>query len=145
MFDQNLEIRNFLKKIGVKEEYIESRRQNLKKFFEIGFPSRKQEDWKFLDLSKIISEKILLEASENHNLPLVATNDCFFQNPKKFYSHQVLTCIEKGLTISSSNRRLITPEHYLKDPKTMINLFQDIHFANHIQLHMLCFPLHVHI
>ena len=58
MFDQNLEIRNFLKKIGVKEEYIELRRQNLKKFFEIGFPSKKQEDWKFLDLGKIISEKI---------------------------------------------------------------------------------------
>ena len=58
MFDQNLEIRNFLKKIGVKEEYIELRRQNLKKFFEIGFPSKKQEDWKFLDFSKIISEKI---------------------------------------------------------------------------------------
>ena len=43
MFDQNLEIKNFLKKIGVKEEYIELRRQNLKKFFEIGFPSKKQE------------------------------------------------------------------------------------------------------
>ncbi len=58
MFDQNLEIRNFLKKIGIKEEYIDLRRQNLKKFFENGFPSKKQEDWKFLDLGKIISEKI---------------------------------------------------------------------------------------
>ena len=58
MFNQNLDIRNFLKKLGVKDEYIDLRRQNLKKFFEIGFPSRKQEDWKFLDLSKIISEKI---------------------------------------------------------------------------------------
>ena len=58
MLNQNLDIRNFLKKLGVKDEYIDLRRQNLKKFFEIGFPSRKQEDWKFLDLSKIISEKI---------------------------------------------------------------------------------------
>ena len=58
MFNQNLDIRNFLKKLGVKDKYIDLRRQNLKKFFEIGFPSRKQEDWKFLDLSKIISEKI---------------------------------------------------------------------------------------
>ena len=58
MFNQNLDIRNFLKKLGVKDEYIDLRRQNLQKFFEIGFPSRKQEDWKFLDLSKIISEKI---------------------------------------------------------------------------------------
>ena len=58
MFDQNLEIRDFLKKIGVDEENIELRRQNLNKFFEIGFPSKKQEDWKFLDLGRIISEKI---------------------------------------------------------------------------------------
>jgi len=58
MLNQNLDIRNFLKKLGVKDEYIDLRRQNLKKFFEIGFPSKKQEDWKFLDLSKIISEKI---------------------------------------------------------------------------------------
>ena len=58
MLNQNLDIRNFLKKLGVKDEYIDLRRQNLKKFFEIGFPSRKQEEWKFLDLSKIISEKI---------------------------------------------------------------------------------------
>ena len=58
MFNENLDIRNFLKKLGVKDKYIDLRRQNLKKFFEIGFPSRKQEDWKFLDLSKIISEKI---------------------------------------------------------------------------------------
>ena len=42
MFNQNLDIRNFLKKLGVKDEYIDLRRQNLKKFFEIGFPSRKQ-------------------------------------------------------------------------------------------------------
>ncbi len=73
-----------------------------------------------------IAEKILIEISHELNIPLVATNDCFFENEEKFNAHQVLTCIDKGLTISSDNSRLITKEHYLKDTETMINLFRDI-------------------
>ena len=73
-----------------------------------------------------VAEKILIEISHELNIPLVATNDCFFENEEKFNAHQVLTCIDKGLTISSDNRRLITKEHYLKDTETMINLFRDI-------------------
>jgi len=73
-----------------------------------------------------IAEKILIEISHELNIPLVATNDCFFENEEKFNAHQVLTCIDKGLTISSNNSRLITKEHYLKDTETMINLFRDI-------------------
>ena len=72
------------------------------------------------------AEKILVEISHELNIPLVATNDCFFENEEKFNAHQVLTCIDKGLTISSDNSRLITKEHYLKDTETMINLFRDI-------------------
>ena len=73
-----------------------------------------------------VAEKILIEISHELNIPLVATNDCFFENEEKFNAHQVLTCIDKGLTISSDNSRLITKEHYLKDTETMINLFRDI-------------------
>ncbi|MDC0531328.1 DNA polymerase III subunit alpha, partial [Alphaproteobacteria bacterium] len=76
--------------------------------------------------NQIISEKNLIEAADNFDLPLVATNDCFFQNPKKFNAHQILTCIDKGLTISSPNRRLLTQEHYLKNNLSMISLFSDI-------------------
>jgi len=73
-----------------------------------------------------IAEDILLNFADKLNLPLVATNDCFFENEKKFNSYQVLTCIDKGLTISSENRSLITKEHYLKDTDHMISLFKDI-------------------
>ena len=52
--------------------------------------------------------------------------DCFFHNENKFEAHQVLTCIDKGLTISSDKRRILTKEHYLKDPIKMISLFKDI-------------------
>ena len=73
-----------------------------------------------------ISEPLLLQAAEDLNLPIVATNDCYFSSPKKYNSHQVLTCIDKGLTISSPERRLLTKEHYLKDSSTMLSLFSDI-------------------
>ena len=56
----------------------------------------------------------------------MATNDCFFENENKFDAHQVLTRIDKGQTISSVNRRILTKEHYLKDPNKMISLFEDI-------------------
>ena len=95
-----------LKRIFDDNLYIELQRHGLKK--------------------QIISEKNLIEAADNFNLPLVATNDCFFENPKKFNAHQILTCIDKGLTISSPNRRLLTHEHYLKNNISMISLFADI-------------------
>ena len=68
----------------------------------------------------------MIDLACEFDLPLVATNDCFFQNENKFESHQVLTCIDKGLTISSDKRRILTKEHYLKDPEKMISLFKDI-------------------
>ncbi len=76
--------------------------------------------------SQLIAEKILIDLACEYDLPLVATNDCFFLNENKFEAHQVLTCIDKGLTISSEKRRILTKDHYLKDPKKMISLFKDI-------------------
>ena len=76
--------------------------------------------------SELIAENNLIELAYEYDVPLVATNDCFFQNENKFEAHQVLTCIDKGLTISSDKRRILTKEHYLKEPNKMISLFKDI-------------------
>ena len=76
--------------------------------------------------SQIKAEKVLLESALRFHLPLVATNDCYFETSDKFNAHQVLTCIDKGLTISSSNRRFFTEEHYIKDSQSMTSLFKDI-------------------
>ena len=73
-----------------------------------------------------VSEPLLLNAAKDLNLPIVATNDCYFQSPDKYYSHQILTCIDKGLTISSPNRRVLTREHYLKNTDQMTDLFKDL-------------------
>ena len=49
---QNLEINK--KNISVEEKKF--RENNLKTFNKIGFPNKRQEDWKFTDLSKLIEE-----------------------------------------------------------------------------------------
>ena len=40
------------------EKEIQSKKSFLNKFIETGFPNRKQEDWKFLDISQIIKKNI---------------------------------------------------------------------------------------
>ena len=51
-FEKILEISNFSKKD------IEFKKNHLNKFIESGFPSKKQENWKFLDLNQIIQKNI---------------------------------------------------------------------------------------
>ena len=51
--------------------------------------------------SEEIAEPILLKAATDLNLPIVATNDCYFISPDKFESHQILSCIDRGHTLSS--------------------------------------------
>ena len=46
------------KSSGISEKDIELKRKYLEKFIVRGFPNRKQENWKFLDINQII-KKIL--------------------------------------------------------------------------------------
>ena len=73
-----------------------------------------------------ISEKHLIELAYKHELPLVATNDVCFLEPEMQNAHEVLMCIEAGLTISNPDRKVITPNHYFKNMNEMIDLFNDI-------------------
>ena len=46
------------KSLDISHKDIELKRKYLKKFVEKGFPNRKQENWKFLDINQIIKENI---------------------------------------------------------------------------------------
>ena len=48
-------------------EEIQFKKNFLNNFIKKGFPNRKQEDWKFLDISQIIKKNII----ENINLNLI--------------------------------------------------------------------------
>ena len=53
-----LDFNKILKTSNISKKNIVSKRNHLKKFIESGFPNRKQEDWKFLDISQIIKKNI---------------------------------------------------------------------------------------
>ena len=52
-----LDFDKIIKTLKISEKEIQLRKSFLKKFINTGFPNRKQEDWKFLDISQIIKKK----------------------------------------------------------------------------------------
>ena len=53
-----LDFDKIIKTLKISEKEIQLRKSFLKKFINTGFPNRKQEDWKFLDISQIIKKNI---------------------------------------------------------------------------------------
>ena len=53
-----LDFDKIIKTSNISKKDIDSKRNYLEKFIESGFPNRKQEDWKFLDISQIIKKNI---------------------------------------------------------------------------------------
>ena len=47
-----------IKKLKLPKKNIDLRKKNLDKFINLGFPNRREEEWKFSDLNKIISSNI---------------------------------------------------------------------------------------
>ncbi|MEC9153821.1 MAG: DNA polymerase III subunit alpha [Pseudomonadota bacterium] len=71
-------------------------------------------------------EPALVEMAYIHNLPLVATNEVFFADRSMYEAHDALMCIAAGATVSRTDRRRVTPEHYFKSPEEMRELFDDL-------------------
>ncbi len=65
-----LDFDKIIKTSKFSNEEIQSKKIFLKKFIENGFPNRKQEDWKFLDISQIIKKNISdLSFFNDYSLP----------------------------------------------------------------------------
>ncbi|WP_193370563.1 DNA polymerase III subunit alpha [Pelagibius marinus] len=68
----------------------------------------------------------LLELAYAHDVPLVATNECFFPTADDYEAHDALLCIAEGAYISQSDRRRLTPDHAFKSAGEMRALFADL-------------------
>src|SRR3972149_753009 len=68
----------------------------------------------------------LIELAYAHELPLVATNECFFTTADMYEAHDALICIAEGAYVGQSGRRRLTPEHRFKSPQEMRALFADL-------------------
>ena len=72
------------------------------------------------------AESGLLEIAYAHDIPLVATNQCYFATPDDYVAHDALICIAAGEVVATEDRRRLTPEHYFKSQAEMAALFADI-------------------
>jgi DNA polymerase III subunit alpha len=71
-------------------------------------------------------EPQLVELAYDMDLPLVATNQCYFPTPDDYEAHDALICIAEGTYVVVEERRRLTPEHYFKSVDEMIALFKDL-------------------
>ncbi|MCF3946164.1 DNA polymerase III subunit alpha [Acidiphilium sp. AL] len=68
----------------------------------------------------------LIALADAANIPLVATNECFFAKPEMHEAHDALLCIAEGRLLSEAERRRVTQEHWFKPAKAMRALFADL-------------------
>jgi DNA polymerase III subunit alpha len=71
-------------------------------------------------------EDALIDLAHDHELPLVATNDIYFDGPDFYEAHDVLLAISEGTTIGNADRKRLSPQHYFKSPAEMRTLFADL-------------------
>ena len=86
------------------------------------------------------AEAGLIELAYELDVPLVASNECYFARPDDYVAHDALICIAEGEVIATDDRRRLTPEHCFKSQAEMAALFADIPEAveNTIEIAMRC-------
>ncbi len=72
------------------------------------------------------SEEGLLELAYAHDIPLVATNECFFGEEKVYEAHDALLCIAGGAYVNQEERRRLNPQYRFKSAAEMRELFADL-------------------
>ena len=71
-------------------------------------------------------EEQKLEFAFTHNIPLVATNNCYFISKNLYDAHDILLCIAQSTTLSDASRKRLTDQHYFKSSSEMVELFADL-------------------
>jgi DNA polymerase-3 subunit alpha len=71
-------------------------------------------------------EPLLIELAYAHDLPLVATNECYFAEPDDYDAHDALLCIAEGRYLNEDDRRRVTRAHHFKSADAMVQTFADL-------------------
>ncbi len=71
-------------------------------------------------------EQAAIELAYRHELPLVATNEAFFQARDDYEAHDALIAIAESSVIATDQRRRLSPDNYLKSQAEMAALFADL-------------------
>lgn len=75
---------------------------------------------------EIKTEDEFLRLAYEYNIPIVATNECYFSTKDMHQAHDILLCIADAKFVDDDNRRHETVEHYFKTSAEMIDLFEDL-------------------
>ena len=73
-----------------------------------------------------IAENHFLKIASKLSIPIVATNNIYFNKSNMFEAHDCLMCISEGTTISNLKRNRVNKDHYFKSESEMVQLFKDI-------------------
>ncbi|UFX98290.1 DNA polymerase III subunit alpha [Candidatus Gromoviella agglomerans] len=83
-----------------------------------------------------IKETATTKLSSQENVPIIATNDVFFEKREDYRAYQVLRCIDRGEYISNFTDTYVTEENYLKSFTEMEILFSDMPIALKNSVHL---------
>ncbi|MCJ8322523.1 MAG: DNA polymerase III subunit alpha [Rhizobiales bacterium] len=75
---------------------------------------------------EITVETALIKLAYDNDIPLVATNECFFIKPQDYKAHDALICISQSTVVGADDRLRLSPEHYFKSGQEMVKLFDDL-------------------
>jgi DNA polymerase-3 subunit alpha len=86
------------------------------------------------------TEPILLDLAYARGLPVVATNEVFFDDKAMYEAHDALLCIAEGSYVSQDNRRRLNSTYHFRSADEMIELFSDLPEAieNTVQIAKRC-------
>ncbi|HTZ37892.1 MAG TPA: DNA polymerase III subunit alpha [Stellaceae bacterium] len=72
------------------------------------------------------SEAGFVDLAYKYDLPLVATNDCYFPDRDFYEAHDALLCIAQGRIVDDTDRARLTPDHFFRPAPEMRVLFADL-------------------
>jgi DNA polymerase III subunit alpha len=78
------------------------------------------------EANEAAAEPGLVAFAYDRDLPLVATNDAYFEKPDQYEAHDALLCIADQSFVGQDERRRVTGEHWFKSPAAMRTLFADL-------------------
>ncbi len=78
------------------------------------------------DLNEKTFEKLNLDLSLKLEIPIIATNEVFYEKKDMYEAHDALICIKNKTYINEKNRLKFTDQHYLKNNNEMTELFADL-------------------
>jgi DNA polymerase-3 subunit alpha len=83
------------------------------------------------DATEIAAEAALIDLAYARALPVVATNPANFVEPNFHAAHDAMLCIAQSAYVESEDRRVSSPEAWLKPAEAMEDAFSDLPEAIH--------------